>query len=479
MSQTETESFSKLPFDLEGQMSVLGWMLKNREFCFKCKTHLSEDIFVDNVLGEIFTTICQFVNDYNDIPSVQNLITVFSYKQNAEFIKIKQTINDCVALTANYNLPFLQKGITVWLQTAVFRNYTISVAKHYKKANIPVLSSMMKTALEKINEINFMKGLNYEFGDDPLTDLTQAAQSKIDVITSGCPEFDAALGGGFYKGEHTVLLAPTNVGKTSICLNFLYHNIMQKKYCMFIVHEGVPLQLMNKLRQRFLELTDAELVNIANTKDPEHVEALKRVQELFKEYLVFKPILKSGGLYIEDVVTEIKIEQERLFARTGKYFDLVIDDYPAKLQSRVFNNRSDKRSILQYVYEEFHRIAMEYSCHAISPVQINREGYKSNKEREPGTYLGVDNISEAFGIAQDADNAMTANRSDLDDKNEILYINLDKTRRSKHKQILQFTTDYSRAITHDPRLGCTVLTAGHKNTTLKAINSAAKILNDD
>ncbi len=477
----QVENFNQLPFDENGQSSVIGWMLKNREFCFKCKNNLSEDIFVNSLLGEIFTTLCQFVKDYNDIPSKENLITVFSYKKNDEFVKIKQCINDCVALTSNYNLPFLQKGITVWLQTAIFRDYTIKVAKHYKKANVPVMSSLMKTALEKINEINFMKGLNYEFGDDPLTDLMQAHVAKQDVITTGCPEFDFALGGGLYKGEHTVLLAPTNVGKTTLCLNFLYHNLMQKKHCMFIVHEGVPLQLMNKLRQRFLELTDPELVDIANTKDPDLVEALQRVQAIFKEYLVFKPILKSGGLYVEDVIDEIKIEQERLFSRTGKYFDLVIDDYPAKLQSRIFSNRSDKRSILQYIYEEFHRVAMEYNCHAISPVQINREGYKSNKAREPGEYLGVDNISEAFGVAQDADNAMTANRSDLDDKNEILYINLDKSRRAKHKQILQFSTDYARAITHDPRLGCTVLTAGHKNTTLKAVTGAlsAKTLNDD
>lgn len=460
---------NKLPFDENGQMAVIGWMLKNREFCYKCKASLKDDIFISTMLGEIFLSIVDFTKNYNDVPTQENLTSTFSHKPNVEFAKYKETINDCIALSTNYKLPFLQAGITVWLQTAIFRDYTHKVAVHYKRANIPVMSSMMKSALDKISEINFMKGINYEFGD-PLNDLIQAQDNKTEAITTGVKIFDNALGGGLFRGEHTVVLAPTNVGKTTFCLNIIYHNIMNKRHCMLIVHEGVPLELMNKLRQRFMHRTSDELLDIGVTKDPESIEVLNTVEEYLKKYLVFKPILKSGGLYVEDVIDEIKTEQEKLFSKHGKYFDLVVTDYPAKLQSRAYNNRNDKRNILQYIYEEFHRVAMEFSCHAISPVQINREGYKANKIREPGEYLGVDNISEAFGVAQDADNAITLNRSDLDDKSETLYINIDKTRRSKHKQVLQFSTDYSRCITHDENLGCTLLSAGSKNVTLQAIN---------
>lgn len=465
-----SEEYTKLPFDENGQMAVVGWMLKNREFCYKCKAHLSDNIFVNSQLGEIFTTIIDFTKEYNAIPSKENLITVFQpIKKKDEFDKIRKTINDCIAMSGNYDLPFLQKGISVWLQTAIFRDYTIKVSPHYRHSNIPMMQSLMRTTLDKISQTNFQKGVNYEFGD-PLKDLTQAIENKESSVTTGVREFDAALGGGLFRGEHTVVLAPTNVGKTTFCLNMIYHNLLAEKHVLFVVHEGVPLELMNKLRQRFLNITSEQLLDIPISKDPDLIANLNVVENIFKKFLVFKPILKSGGLYVEDVIDEIKTEQEKLFAKEGKYYDLVITDYPAKLQSRYFNSRHDKRNILQYVYEEFHRIAMEFDCHALSPVQINREGYKQNKQREPGEYLGVDNISEAFGVAQDADNALTLNRSDLDDKNEVLYINIDKTRRNKHKQILQFTTDYSRCITHDQQLGCTLLSAGSKNTTLKALN---------
>lgn len=478
MNEEQVDLSNTLPFDEDGQMAVIGWMLKNREFCFKCKANLNEDIFVSNMLGEVFTAILNHIREYNDVPTQEMLVTIFSCKKNEEFIKFKQMINDCIALSSNFHLPFLQKGITVWLQTAIFRDYTTKVAKHYRKANIPVMQTMMKTALDKITEINFMKGLNYEFGD-PLSDLTQATKQQESCVTTGVTAFDLALGGGLFRGEHTVILAPTNVGKTTFCLNLLYHNIMKKKHCMFVVHEGVPLELMNKLRQRFMETTKEALLQLAIDRNPQDIEVLNRIEDLLKEYLVFKPILRSGGLYVEDVIDEIKTEQERLFAKHGKYFDLIVDDYPAKLQSRYFNNKHDKRNILQYIYEEFHRVAMEFNCHAVSPAQINREGYKENKQREPGEYLGVDNISEAFGIAQDADTAITLNRSDLDDKNEVLYINIDKTRRNKHKQILCFTTDYSRCITHDDSLGCTNLTAGSKNVTLKALNNPSTSSSDN
>lgn len=470
MAQVEIDTSNTLPFDEDGQMAVLGWMLKNREFCYKCKATLADDLFVTSQLGEIFSALVIFIKEYNDIPTKENLITLFSSKKNEDFIKFKKTINDCLALSEKFTLPFLQRGITVWLQTAVFRDYTIKVSKHYKTGNIPMLQTMMKSALDKISDINFMKGVNYDFGN-PIGDLLQSVSNKETCVTTGLKVFDAAMGGGLLRGEHTVVLAPLNIGKTKFCLNMLYHNIMNKKYCIFVVHEGIPLELMNNLRQRFLERTTDDLHKIAIDKKPEDIETLNIVEELLKKYLVFKPILKSGGLYVEDVVEEIKSEQEKLFSKTGHYFDLVIDDYPAKLQSRYFNNKNDKRNILQYIYEEFHRVAMEFNCHAISPAQINREGYKENKKREPGEYLGIDNVSESFGIGQDADNVLTLNRSDLDDKSEALYINIDKTRRSKHKQILQFTTDYSKCITHDESLGCTNLTAGSKNVTLKALNN--------
>jgi len=462
------EASNRLPFDIDGQRAIVGWMLKNREFAYKAKQHLNKDIFVTSLLGEIFSGIVDFTNQYQDVPSKENLITIFSYKNVEEFSKFKQEINDCIALSGVYNLSSLQSGITVWLQTSIFKNYSSKIGPHYKKANIPVMQVMMKDALSAISEVNFEKTLQYQFGDF-LGDFATSKNEKTNCVTTGVSQFDQLIGGGLFPGEHTVVLGGLNTGKSTFALNVVYHNLMKEKDVLWMIHEGRPREWINKLRQRFLNCTKEELDSKLLSKDQETLNILTVVEDELQKHLLFLPILKSGGLYIEDIVDMVKMEQEKHYCKYGKYFDLIVDDYPKKLMSRSFSKSVEKRSCLEYVYEEFHRLGMEFSCHALTLAQVNREGYKDNRKREPGEYLGSENISEAFGIAQDCDNLFTLNRSDLDNKNNILYVHTDKTRGNANKQVIMFTTDYAKAITHDESMGCTVLTAGHKNTTLKSL----------
>ena len=444
-----------LPFSPQGQGAVLGWMLKNKDFAFKAKQHLKSEMFATDSLGDIFTAIVGFMDKYNDTPSIENLSSIFIVKDKQEYERYRREIVDCDAQSGQFNLTFLQNLISDWLKINIFKESQIRASKYYKQANIPILKDILRHCLEDINDIKFDKPVEYDLSD-PIRDITQTMTNKASCITTGLTEFDSVLGGGLFKGEHTIIIAPVNVGKTTFCLNMLYHNLLRGKYCLFLVHEGVPSAIMQKLRQRFLQWTEDELLMAVKHNKPVEIALLKKVNtDYINKYLTFIPLLKSGGLYVEDVVSEIKRQQEQLKSKTGQYFDMIIDDYPKKLQIRT-GRQMETRDKLQFIYEEFHRVAMEFECHVLSPAQINREGYKSNKDRDVGEYLSSDNISEAFGIVQDADNVITLNRSDLDAKHNLMYINVDKTRNNKNKQVIMVNTDFAKAITHDPLLKCMV-----------------------
>lgn len=452
------ENDTPLPFDEVGQKAVIGYCLLDKEFALKCKQHLRDDIFVNDFISDIYKGLVTMMVQYGDVPSKEQLTTYFSTKADkAEFEKYKTAINDCIACSFKYQKDFIQASISDWLKIVEIRDYHGKVNPLYRKGKIEEIKKELRITLEKINSISFDKSAVYQF-NDPVSDIVVAEKNKENCITTGLDVLDKLMGGGLYRGEHTVVMAPTGIGKSTLCLNVIYYNLKAGKDVLYIIHEGVPLKMMNKLRQRFLKLTESEL--FAATKDPHGIQLLENTQKTLRDHLTFIPICKAGGLFVEDVIDTIKLEQQRLFAKKGKYYDLVVDDYPAKLMSRLFNRTFEKRSVLQYIYEEFHRIAAEYNCHALSPVQINREGYKINRAREPGEFLGVENISEAFGIAQDADNCLVINRSDVDNATGHLYINLDKTRSNSNKQIVQCTTDYAKAVVFDTELGVTVLSAG-------------------
>ncbi len=470
----------KLPFDGAGQSAVLAWMLKNTAFALKCRIHLKPDIFVNDILSDIFTAIVKYMEEYSGVPSKENLITLFSHKKIEEYSLYKATINDCVALSFQYSLTYLQTNISDWLKVAAVREYHLKAARYYKTGDIKTLKTYLKNTLDKINDVNFEKSDNYEFGHY-MDDFTQLEQEKTNAVTTGVKEFDNLLGGGLFPGEHTVVLGGLNTGKSLFCLNVIYHNLIQKKDILWLIHEGRPKALINRLRQRFLNMTKEELLLALSEKRSDTLQELDEVERTLQEHLVFIPILKSGGLFVEDVINTVRLEQEKLFSKKGKFFDLVVDDYPKKLMSHNFTKNFEKRSSLEYVYEQFHNIAMEFGCHALSPAQVNRAGYKENRHREPGEYLGAEDISEAFGIAQDCDNFMTMNRSDIDVKNQYLYVNIDKTRGAANKQVIQFKTDYAKAITHQsgPAYGCTVLTSGVKNLNIAALATESIVSQTD
>ncbi|NDV62095.1 recombinase RecA [Puniceicoccales bacterium CK1056] len=64
-----------------------------------------------------------------------------------------------------------------------------------------------------------LSAINKQFGDGAIMRLGQASQVKIDVIPTGCPSIDLALGvGGLPRGRVSEIYGPESSGKTTLCL---------------------------------------------------------------------------------------------------------------------------------------------------------------------------------------------------------------------------------------------------------------------
>lgn len=440
----------KLQVDEDMQSAILGWMLKNYEFCLKCLVALKPHMFGNPDLTEIFESIKEFLDEYKATPSPESLFAFMNTKNNKKHLKA--VINDCMAFSVKFNHQFLSDRLSDWVKTSLFLVYTQEAMRFREIGDVGAMEQTVRKFLEKSNESSFKMDSSYRFGS-PVEDFIKYYREEAqDGVTTGLSELDKILGGSLRRGEHTLILAATNVGKTTVCINILAHNIMKKKHCLLLTHEGLDIDVANKLRRRMLMKSIPEVLEMIDSKDPVALEKIESVDKRIMEYLTYLQAAKSGGLFIEDVVNTIRIENEKLFAKKGHYYDLVIDDYPGKLFSRLVNHK-DFRHGVKYCYDQMQQVALEYKFHAISPVQSNRDGAKKNKYREADEYLSEAEIAEAYGIAQDASNLLGVNRSVKDGFKNRMFINIIKTRQGPTNDVIQCNTDFPRMISHDECLG--------------------------
>lgn len=471
---SSTTYSDKLQFSFDQQSAVIGWMLKNYEFCLKCFSALKPDLFGTPALGLIFKSIEEFVKEYKQQPSPENLFDFINIKPNMGHIK--HIIHDCMAWSIKYNQNYLRDRLEDWVKTSLFLQHTEEARRFTRLGDVHSMEQTVRQFLQKSGEYSFKMNGAANF-DSPLDDFIK--RFKTDVVegmTTGMPEFDVCLGGSLRRGEHTVLLAPLGSGKTTSCINFLYHNVLKKKHCLFLTHEEPELVIKCKIRQRFLMKNQNWLLNIIESRSPLDMQILETSNKMIQQYLTYYSYNKAGGLFVENIIDIIRMENEKLFAKIGKYYDLVIDDYPGKLSSKVMNNFKEYRHSTKYCYDSMQQLALEYNYHAISPVQCNRAGVKQNKNRDDDEYLSAADMAESLGIAQDASNIIAINRSSKDERKNRMFFNIIKSRGSSTDDVIMTFTDFSQCITHDPSLGGQVVP---KAQDRQSVDVLAKIRGDN
>ncbi len=435
------------------QQALLGYMLTDFGFAQKCKTFLEPNLFISTNLSEMFAATCAFMEQYKTVPSPDALCDYLADKPH--FKLSRPYAHDCVGLTAKYRYEFVRDSISDWIRISLFKKSINSGIKCIQTGDLDGITREMRMFFDQATKAQFGATGTYDFSD-PLKDFKELTKLYQSDITTGIKEFDELLGGGFLRSTHTVLLSPLNVGKTTAALNFAVHNLFRGKDVLLLTHEDLDLNIATKIRYRMLKMTRSEVHDAIVKEDKGFEKALMGVNKILEDHLVY--IGRTRSFYVEDVVNEIRVQAEQLYTKKQKYFDLVIDDYPGKLSSHKMTNLKDIRHGVKYCYNEFERLAQEYKWHQISPVQTNREGYNRNKYREVADeMLDAGDISESLGVAQDASNIISLNRSDKDAAMNRMYFKIVKTRGAPANSVIQTNTCFKIGLTHDQAIGHTII----------------------
>ena len=246
-------------------------------------------------------------------------------------------------------------------------------------------------------------------------------------------------------GDHLFMLGDFTVThNTTAMITLARHAIWQHKKVLFIIHEGFPEEIRLRFLASFLGVSTKTIYQWR--LDPSRRQLLMAAAEAVKKNLTYVPYIKTNAMFVEDVIEMIKKLHEDEIQRTGRGYDMVIDDYPKKLKSR---QRSGQREGLYRVevaeiYDSFNHLASEIDVHCFLAIQTNRTGLKQNNGRVESEFLlGMEEMDESFGIAQNVPNIITLNRSPQDKVKNIMRMNVTRSRNSETDIAIITRTNYS------------------------------------
>jgi replicative DNA helicase len=459
--QNQEEKYSiQLPFSEQKQDAVLGHLLLDATLFKQARHRIQPGWFVDPAAGKVWLAKLKFYEEYKLIPTVQELREQgdFVTEEPATREKMRRKVAVAVLAAGNFQKPPLARELEGWLRAVMFRECTTKAAKLFNQKNFEECYSYLDKRIDDIKAARFVEDKEFKF-DDITSEAEREFEDRQNAVSFGLSTMDRLLLpdenpkiGSLLPGDTTILLAPTNVGKTTTMLTIAKHNLLRSKSILLLTHEGRANDISMKLLCSLLDCTRDKFFELIKTK-----EGSARVEialNYLKRFLVYVPYTKAG-MAVEDVEPIIRQKQEERGTKYGKGFDLLIDDYPAKLTTnQAAGGHMARRHIDEVVYNYFIAMAGEYKFHSLLAIQTNRHGSKVNRgQMEDGRLLSMEDVMESWGPMTGATNVISINRDDEAMAKKLVTFYVCKSRSSDTGYAVVCKSNYAHSITHSDKLG--------------------------
>lgn len=458
------KSEETLPFSKPKQEALLGHLLTDEKFFLLARHRIRQEWWTDPRLGQLWGITMQFAQRHNRAPKATEIADCpqMCALDLAEQNRLRSVLHLAVERRMDYGLDALAAELTDWLHARI---YIAAMKKSEALFNAATKSKdsqkfqeayqTLKAMNREIDETTFEPGHVVEM-DDPVGDFLNQKRDAENAISFGLPALDRLLlpegegKGSLLRGDMTVLLAPTNIGKTTTMISVAAWNILQGKDVLLVTHEGRTADIKLKIWQSLMGLSRHEVMS--HLADPEFQAGLAVFRDLVHKHLEFLPLNKAG-MTVEEVEAIIRRRQDRWMAtHSGKGFDLVVDDYAAKLTTQMARGGQwALRQIQEIAYNYFSQIALEHNLHVLTSIQTNREGSKENRrvgKNVQHRLLTMEDVMEAWGPMTTATNVISINRDPQAQARGIVTFYICKSRSSEVGWAVVCKSDYAAARSH-------------------------------
>ncbi len=291
-------------------------------------------------------------------------------------------------------VPDLNQGHYDWFMQE-FEGFTkrqeleraiLKAADLLEKGEFEPVEKLIKDAVQ----ISLTKDLGMDFSADPEGMFTRHFEAGGQVST-GWPQLDKLLYGGFSRGELNIFAGGSGSGKSLVMMNIALNWVQQGLHGVYITLE---------LSEELTGLRTAAMLTNMSTKD------IRRDKETaaLKVSLVGK---KSGSYQVKALPAQSNINDIRAFlkeyqVKTGRRVDFMMIDYLDLLMpvsAKVSPNDLFVKD--KYVSEELRNLAKELGVLMVTASQLNRSAVEEIEFDHSHISGGISKINTAdnvFGI---------------------------------------------------------------------------------
>lgn len=243
-----------LPFSDQKQVAVLGHLLYNDSFFRQSWSKIRPGWFVDSAVSKVWDAKIAFYKKYGRGASVPELkeTEAFLLEDAAVKSRMETLVAKAQLAMEDFGLDTIKPELTTWLQTTMYFSGAKQAEKFFNLGKFPESFAYMKKTLKEIDEATFENEYEADFSNYE-ADFMKAQEERKNALTFGSKLLDALLlpeadgAGCLLPGDTTVIVAPTNVGKTTCAITAICANIKRGKYVLFILTRAGS----QTLRRRF------------------------------------------------------------------------------------------------------------------------------------------------------------------------------------------------------------------------------------
>ena len=371
------------------ETTILSNLIHNEEYTRKVIPFIRSEYFTDYTEREIYKVISNYVEKYNNTPSIEAIdIDLQKTNQNEEQYKTLQNYIEQLQPSESEYVWLLDET-EKWckdraIYNAIFSGIQIIDGKDKKKT-----PEAIPDILTKALAVSFDTQVGHDYIDQS-TERYEFYHTVEEKIPFDLDFFNKITKGGMPNKTLNVVLAGTGVGKSLFMCHVAAASLMKNYNVLYITLEMAEKKIAERI--------DANLMNIS-LDDLHDLPArmfndkFSRIQKKTQGKLIVKeyPTASANTGHFRALLNELALK---------KSFrpDIVFVDYLNICSSSRFKMGAsiNSYSYIKSIAEELRGLAVEFNLPIMSATQTTRQGYVS-------TDVGLEDTSESFGLPATAD----------------------------------------------------------------------------
>ena len=366
------------------QAKIISSLLSDKKFIQTICDILEPEYFDSDANKWLSKEIRDYFFEYKTSPTLEVMkVKIDDMENDVLQVSVVENLKESWRNVNSTDLPFVQEQTLEFCRNQVMKNAIMD--------SVDLIEVGQYDQIKKLVDEAMKAGSDRDLGHDYIDGIEERlTKSTRDTVKTGWDPIDEVMDGGLGAGELGVVVAPAGIGKTW-CLQSMGASAVKRG--LNVVHYTL------ELNQNYVGLRYDTVFSGVTTADIKYYQddVKKKIDQLKGTLLIkYFPTKSATVQTLAAHLSQIEIQ--------GTKPDLVLVDYADILKGMG----SEKRHVLENIYEDLRGLAGEIECPIWTASQANRSSLEED-------VIDATKVAEAYSKVMIADFVVSVSRK-VEDK---------------------------------------------------------------